>query len=73
MTLILDMATGEEYPGEELSCPSAVITTPTRVNSLQEPALQLRLAEVEATPTQPKSSIDMAGMDIETLIQSIED
>jgi hypothetical protein len=40
---------------------------------LQEPALQLQLATVEATPTQQRSSIDMAGIDIDTLIQSIED
>ena len=73
MTLILDMATGEEYQGLELSCPRAVITTPARADRLQEPALQLQLATVEATPTQQRSSIDMAGIDIDTLIQSIED
>ena len=75
MTLILDMATGEEYQGLELSCPRAVITAPTRADSSQQPALQLQLqlAMVEATPTQQRSSIDMAGIDIDTLIQSIED
>jgi hypothetical protein len=73
MTLILDMATGEEYQGLELSCPRAVITAPTGADSLQQPALQLQLAPVEATPTQQKFSIDMAGIDIDTLIQSIED
>ena len=73
MTLILDMATGEEYQGLELSCPRAVITAPTRADSSQQPALQLQLATVEATPTQQRSSIDMAGIDIDTLIQSIED
>ena len=75
MTLILDMASGEEYRGEELSCPRAVITTPGRADSLQAPAqqVQLQLATVEATPSQQKSSIDMAGMDIAKLIQAIED
>ncbi len=73
MTLILDMATGEEYRGEELSCPRAVITAPTMTGSLHEPAQQLQLAKVEVTPAQQRSSIDMTGIDIETLIQSIED
>jgi len=75
MTLILDMASGEEYRGEELSCPRAVITTPGRADSLQEPAqqVQLQLATVEATHPQQKSSIDMVGMDIAKLIQAIED
>jgi hypothetical protein len=50
-----------------------VITAPTRADSSQQPALQLQLAMVEATPTQQRSSIDMAGIDIDTLIQSIED
>jgi hypothetical protein len=52
-----------------------VITTPGRADSLQEPAqqVQLQLATVEATPSQQTSSIDMAGMDIAKLIQSIED
>ena len=73
MTLILDMASGDEYQGEELSCPSAVITTPTRAYSLRELAPQLQLATVEATPSQQKFAYDMAGMDIAKLIQSIED
>ena len=73
MTLILDMATGEKYQGLELSCPRAVVTAPARADNLPQPALQLQLATVEATPTQQKSYIDMAGIDINTLIQSIED
>jgi len=73
MTLILNMATGDEYQGLELSCPRAVVTAPARADSLPQPALQLQLATAEATPTQQKSSIDMAGIDIDTLIQSIAD
>ena len=75
MTLILNMASGEEYRGEELSCPRAVITTPGRAGNLQDPTqqVQLQLATVEATPYQQKSSIDMTGIDIAKLIQAIED
>ena len=75
MTLILDMATGEEYPGEGMSCPGATNSTPTRVDRLQEPSqhVQLQLAMVEATPSQHSISFDMAGMDINTLLDSIED
>ncbi|GMQ83379.1 MAG: hypothetical protein BMS9Abin06_0113 [Gammaproteobacteria bacterium] len=72
MTLILDMETGEEYRGEEMSCPRAVVTIPARSDSLQVQHPQLQLAMVEATPPQHKRSIDMAGIDIETLIKSIE-
>ncbi|HED18553.1 MAG TPA: hypothetical protein ENI74_03515 [Gammaproteobacteria bacterium] len=75
MTLILDMATGEEYQGEGMSCPSATGSTPTRRDRLQEPSqhLQLQLAMVEATPSRHNISFDMAGMDIQTLLESIED
>jgi len=73
MTLILDMTTGEKYLAEELSCPRAVITTPGQADSREELAQQLRLETVEATPAQQKHSIDMAGLDMETLIQSLED
>jgi len=77
MTLILDMATGEEYQGEGMICPSATNPTPARMDRSQEPSqhvqLQLQLAMVEATPSQHDISFDMAGMDIETLLESIED
>ena len=73
MTLILNMATGEEYQGLELSYPRAVVTAPARADSLPQPALQLQLATVEATHSQQNSSIDMVGMDIAKLIQAIED
>jgi len=75
MTLILDMATGEEYPGEEMSCPRAAISTPARTDRSQEPSqhAELQLAMVEVTPIQQKRSFDMAGVDIESLLASIDD
>jgi len=75
MTLILDMTTGEEYQGEEMSCPRATISAPAEVDRLQEPAqhLQLQLATIEVAPSQQKRCFDMAGVDIEALIQSIKD
>jgi len=75
MTLILDMTTGEEYQGEEMSCPRAAISAPAGADRLHEPAqhLELQLAIVEVALSQQKHSFDMAGMDIEALLQSIED
>ena len=75
MTLILDMTTGEEYQGEEMSCPRAAISAPARMDRLHEPAqhLELQLATVEVTPSQRKHCFDMAGIDIEALIDSIKD
>ncbi|GMQ89610.1 MAG: hypothetical protein BMS9Abin09_1114 [Gammaproteobacteria bacterium] len=75
MTLILDMATGEEYQGEGMSCPSATNPTSTRMDRSQEPSqhVQLQLAMVEATPSQHNITFDMAGIDINTLLESIED
>jgi len=74
MTLIMDMATGEEYQGQEMSCPRAAPSTPTHVDRSQEPSqrVELQLAVVEVTPSQQNSSFDMAGMDINDLLDSID-
>jgi len=75
MTFILDMASGEEYQGKELSCPGTTNPAPTRTDRSQELAqhVELQLAIVEVTPSQQRISFDMGGIDIKTLLESIED
>ena len=70
MTFILDMASGMEYQGDELSCPNndAVEVTPDTAREYP----QLQLAVMEATPYEQHGDSIFAGLDIETLIKNIE-
>ncbi len=74
MAFILDMESGTEYLGEELSCPHPesrqAVHTAHIDDSVQH--AQLQLAMVEAT-SEPAQSIDLAGIDLATLIKAIED
>lgn len=74
MAFILEMASGMEYQGEELSCPRPesrqAVDTLAMDNSV--PAAQLQLAMVEAT-TEPAQGIDLAGIDLAALIKAVED
>ncbi|HHH44640.1 MAG TPA: hypothetical protein ENK49_10930 [Gammaproteobacteria bacterium] len=73
MTRILDMASGAEYRGEELSFPRAEVSTPAGHSADLERQSQLQLATLEIAPSRQPASIDMAGLDIEKLLQSIQD
>ncbi|MFQ5643897.1 MAG: hypothetical protein ACE5FQ_09375 [Thiogranum sp.] len=75
MTLIMDMASGEEYRGDELGFPRAVPTVPGPEGNAPEAVqhVQLQLATVEVAPSRQQTSIDMAGVDIATLIQTVDD
>jgi len=67
------MASGEEYRGEELSFPRADLPAPADPSADLERQSQLRLATLEIVPSRQPASIDMAGLDIEKLMQSIRD
>ena len=74
MGFILDMASGTEYLGEELSCPhpesQQAVHTAHLDYSMQH--AQLQLATFEAT-SEPAQSIDLAGIDLAALIKAIDD
>ena len=74
MAFIMEMASGMEYLGEELSCPHPesrqAVHTADMDNNEQHAQLQLAMVEVTAEPVQ---SIDLAGVDLAALIQAIED
>ncbi len=73
MTLILDMASGTEYLGEELSSPkqrTAQTAQPATVKHSECAQLRLEMVQVSACEQRPAVS---PGLDLEALIQSIED
>ena len=70
MTYIFDMAGGTEYPGKELSCSHPLETR--KHGAHPEYQVELRLAEVEITPS-PSRSINPASVDLSALIGTIED
>ncbi len=70
MTYIFDMAGGTEYQGEELSCPHPLETR--KQGAHLEYQVELRLAEVETTPS-PSRSVNPACVDLSALIGAIED
>ena len=70
MTYIFDMAGGTEYPGEELSCSHPLETR--KHGAHPEYQVELRLAEVEFTPS-PSRSTNPASVDLSALIAAIED
>ena len=69
MTFIIDMASGKEYLGEELSCPNDSKAKVTPAMEYEYPQLQLAVAE---TPRQDKPAASiLTGLDIEALIKDI--
>jgi len=74
MTFIIDMSSGKEYPGEELSCPNQG-TEKTRQPDADSddgyPTLQL--ATVEATASEKQPASPLPGLGIDSLLKSIED
>lgn len=73
MTYIFDMAGGTEYQGEEFSCAHPLETREHKTApGHPEHQVELRLAEVELTPT-PDRSINPASVDLSALISTIED
>ena len=74
ITFILDMASGTEHLGGELSCGSKTVEkAPSHAPAIDERLPQLQLAMVEATEPYETRSAALAGLDLKTLIRSIED
>lgn len=71
MTYIFEMASGTEYPGEELGCPSPEMTPGASHAACTDRQVELALRLVEAptfaTPGFP------AGLDLDALIRKLED
>jgi len=68
MAFVFDMASGKEYPGEELDCPhqgSVKTRLPDTSTGNESPALQLATVATQAPTTLP-------GFVIDTLLESIE-
>ena len=73
MTYIYDMAGGTEYQGEGLTCSHPLEAPKHEEASYQtEHRIELRLAEIEFTPS-PAKSITPASLDLSALIRAIED
>jgi len=73
MAFMLDMSSGKEYPGEELSCPNqraekSQLTDAAGIDDY--PTLQL--ATVEATASVKQSASILAGFAIDSLLKSSE-
>ena len=74
MTLILDMASGTEYLGEELSSPKQrPAQTAQPVTRKPSECLQLQLEMVEVGACEQRPAAIPPGLDIAKLIHSIED
>ena len=71
MTFILDMASGTEYLGEELGCPTQRSAQPATDTHCEYPQLQLEM--VTASTCEQRSADLSPGLDIEALIQSLDD
>ena len=73
MTFILDMSSGKEYPGEELSCPNRAtekIRQPEVARETGDPALQL--VTIEATDSEKQPAGVFPGSALDALLKSIE-
>ena len=74
MTFILDMSSGKEYLGEELSCPfqsDGKILQPDAARNAGYPAL--KLAKVESSDSEKRPALILPGVAIDSLLESIED
>ena len=72
MTLILDMASGTEYQGEELSCPNRPADKVTPANEYEHTQLQLAVVETSSQSEQTRQPESFfAGIDIESLLKDI--
>ena len=73
MTLIIDMATGSEYPREAPGYGDAGAVKAHHRGAVQPPPhIELRLAVIESTPTGHHSAVP-PGIDIAELIRTTED
>ncbi len=74
MTLILDMASGTEYLGEELSSPKQrPAQTAQPATAKHSECAQLRLEMVQVGACEQRPAAVSPGLDLEALIQSLED
>ena len=75
MTLILDMASGTEYQGEELEIQSSRHSRAAGPENTQDMShqLQLRLETVAAAQQTPDAYEQLAGIDLDAMIRAIED
>ncbi|MEN8763079.1 MAG: hypothetical protein ABF290_11655 [Thiogranum sp.] len=74
MAFMLDMASGTEYPGEELDCPNQRTEKTQLPDAARDddcPQLQLATIEATASVTQPASALP--GLAIDSLLKSIEE
>lgn len=74
MTIIYDMASGTQSPGDELSFskPNAV-RTPAAPVSGDYHQVELRLELVEPTPCTTAVCIYPVGLDMESMLDNLED
>jgi len=74
MAFILDMASGTEYPGEKLDCPSQR-TDKTQLSDTarDEDYAPLQLATIETTASVKQTTDTLPGLAIESLVKSIEE
>ncbi len=76
MTYIYEMASGTEYLGEEFSCPkqaAAVTTPPASHPARNEHQVELRLALVETLPCRHTHSDFHPGLNLDSLLSTVED
>jgi hypothetical protein len=73
MTFILDMASGTEYQGDQLSCAPDRSTHSTGPSSTRDHhEVQLRL-EISGADCSQHPAPSLAGLDIAAMIRAIED
>ena len=74
MALVLDMASGKEYPGEKLDCPNQrtwKTQLPDAARDDDHPPLQLATVEASASAKQPAGTLP--GFAVNALLKSIEE
>ncbi|MGB5298545.1 MAG: hypothetical protein WBN08_12275 [Thiogranum sp.] len=74
MAFMLDMASGTEYPGEELNCPNQraeKTQLPDAARDDDYPPLQL--ATIEATTSVKQPASVLPGFAIDSLLESIDE
>jgi hypothetical protein len=74
MAFMLDMASGTEYPGEELNCPhqrTEKTQLPDAARDDDYPPLQL--ATIEATTSVKQPASVLPGFAIDSLLESIDE
>ena len=74
MRFILEMASGTEYLGDDLSHECKAVAKKSQAEPAQDVQFpQLQLATVQATASAHKAASTLPALDIEALIQGLED